>query len=385
MRQRKIFLGLIGLILVVTLVFTGLIVANYKHIGTLLKVSALVKDQYIEEVNTAKLVDGAIKGLVDSLEDPYSVYLEPKMFDDLQVQIQGTFGGVGITVGMQEDRLVVIAPIKGTPAYKAGIKSGDIIAKIDKTDTKGITLDQAVDLMRGKEGTKVIVTMERKGEPKPLVFNIVREIIIVPSVEGEVLEDNIGYVHITNFSTTTSEDLDKVFKEIDMDKLSGLILDLRNNPGGELTAATQVAQHFVPKGPIVSIVYRDGQKEVYESDAEGFKKPLVVLVNEGSASASEIVAGAIKDTKVGTLVGIKTFGKGVVQTVYPLGNGAGLKLTVAKYLTPKGTDIHKKGIEPNIKIQQPEIDAEKLAEMNIEDIKDVQLEKAIEVLKTKLK
>lgn len=383
MSQKRVavwgFAAVISIFLAALILLSGIVaflaLSNYKNIGSLLYVTNTVKSNYIEPVSAGRLVNGAIKGIVESLDDPYSVYLEPKIFKQLTEQISGVFGGVGIVVGMKQDHLTVLAPVKGTPAYKAGIKSGDVITEIDGKKALKINLDTAVSLIKGPAGTKVKLTVMREGTDKPLSFDLKREIITLPTVEGEMIKGTkIAHIRLTQFSTQTSEDLSKTLVELKSQKYQGIILDLRDNPGGELDAAVEVADNFVPpETPIVHIVYRKGSPKVYMSDEESLKVPLVVLVNEGSASASEIVAGAIKDTKAGTLIGTKTFGKGVVQQIYDLPHDAGLKLTIAKYLTPKKHDINKKGIIPDIIVKQP---------ANAK--KDVQLDKAIKIIEDKI-
>jgi carboxyl-terminal processing protease len=355
-----------------------LMVSNYKHIGTLVKVVRIIDREFIEPVNSAQLIDGAIGGIVKSLGDPYSIYMEPKMFTSLQKDLRGTFGGVGISVGVREQHLTVIAPIKGTPAYRHGVKAGDVIYKIDDKEALEMDLEEAVSRIQGKEGTKVKLTMLRKGSRKPVEFNLTREVIVAPSVEGKILDKSeIAYVQLTQFKTNSGQELGKVLSELNNEGFKGIILDLRDNPGGDLDAAVAVSKYFVPKGPIVSIKYRNGQEDKYVSDTEPLGVPLVVLINENSASASEIVAGAIKDTKAGVLVGTKSFGKGVVQSIFPLDNGAGLKLTTAKYYTPSGHDIHKKGIKPDVEVKLPKLQEDK-------EFKDTQLDKAIEIMKEKI-
>jgi carboxyl-terminal processing protease len=370
------------LIAIVVLMFlfgaalSGVFVTNYQHIGTLYKVVKLVKENYIEPVTTTQLMDGAIKGLVESLEDPYSVYMEPKRYKELQVQMQGSFGGLGIQVGVKDKHIIVIAPIKGTPAFRKGVKAGDIIVKINDQDSTDMDIDKAVELMRGPAGSSVRITVSReeKDERKTREFTIVREIITVPSVEGKIIKDQpIAYIQLSIFNENTGEELADTIKKLEQEKFRGIILDLRNNPGGELEAAVKVANFFVPKGRIVTIRDKYGAVETKDADGSKLNYPLVVLVNGYSASASEIVAGAIKDTKSGMLVGTKTYGKGVVQTIFRLDSDSGLKITTAKYFTPSGHDIHKKGIQPDVAVELPE------------DSKvDVQLNKAVEIIKSKI-
>ncbi|WP_366923815.1 S41 family peptidase [Metallumcola ferriviriculae] len=383
----RILTTVIILLLLITGVFGYVIATDFMHLGRMLKVIGFIETQAMDPVPIVDLVDGALAGMVDSLEDPYSVYMEPKVYKDLSAHIKGSYGGVGLLITMKDKQLVVLSPFKGTPAHKAGIKAEDIITKIDGKETTGMTLDDAAELMKGKPGTEVVLTVSREGtEPKD--YPIVREEIDLPTVTGEMLKtaevDGIGYINISMFSDTTGKDLNKTLTDLQSKGLKAVVLDLRNNPGGALNAAVDVAEAFVPKGPIVHIVGREGTN-VYEADSEYLNLPLVVLVNKGSASASEIVSGAIKDTGTGTIVGTTTFGKGLVQTVYPLGKGAAVKLTTAKYLTPDKRDINEKGIVPDVIV---ELDAETeqealLTAPNLE--KDSQLQKAVEILAGKLK
>ncbi len=377
--RRRVLVGVLGVLLILAVLaggfVTGALITDYNNLGTLTRVISLVDRYYLERANTAEMVNGAIKGVVESLGDPYSVYMPPKMYKEVREQVHGSFGGIGILVGKEKEHLTVVKPIKDTPAYKAGLKAGDLIFKIDGKSTEGMEMDTAVNLMRGRVGTTVTLTVYRKSDKKMHDYKITREIIKVPTVEGKILEGTkIAYITIVQFTSNTDAELGKTLDELEISKQKGIILDLRGNPGGELEAAVRVADYFVPKGPIVYIDYRNEEEELYEADNNFLNLPLVVLVDSHSASASEIVAGAIKDTKAGTLVGTKTFGKGVVQSLYELQNNAGLKLTTGKYLTPLKHDINKKGIEPDIKLEQPD---------NVE--KDVQLEKAVEILKEKIK
>lgn len=366
-----VFLSVVGL---VALPFLFAIVQNWTEVRHLLQVVDLVEENYIEPVNSGRLVEGAAKGIVEALDDPYSVYMDSKTFKHLQEQISGAFGGVGIQVAVKDKHITVIAPIKGTPAYRAGIKAGDVIAKINGEDALDMDIERAVQLLRGKPGTTVKITVLRKNESKPLEFTLTREIINVPSVDGKLLPDlPVAYISISMFNEHTGDELVKVLNDLKTEgDYKGIILDLRDNPGGELTAAVKVADQFIGKGPVVTIRDRKGVVQVEESDAGKLNLPLVVLVNGNSASASEIVAGAIQDYQAGVLVGTRTFGKGVVQTIYPIDNTTGLKLTTSKYFTPKGRDIHKKGITPDIVVEQPE------------NGEDLQLAKAKEIIRAKL-
>ncbi|MGB9803734.1 S41 family peptidase [Desulfofundulus sp.] len=366
--------ALVLAVFLIVVVLGGMLVSNYQHLGTLLQVIHLVRTRYLEPVNTTTLVDGAIRGLVKSLNDPYSVYLDPGEYARLQEQIRGTFGGLGILVGIKEERLTVVRSYQGTPAYRAGIKPGDVILRIDDRDARGIDLDTAVSMMRGPVGTEVKLTIARQGVPQPWDVKLVREEISVPTVEGRMIPGKgIGYISLSQFTEKTPEELGATISRLKKEGMRAVILDLRNNPGGELRSAVKVANYFIPRGPVVYIQYRSGREETYTSEGRNLNLPLVVLINRGSASAAEILAGAVKDTKAGILVGEKTFGKGIVQTVFDLENGAGLKLTTARYLTPLRHDIHKKGIVPDVTVEQdPQAGV------------DLQLERAIEILENRM-
>lgn len=358
------------------------LITDYKNLGTLTRVISLVNKYYLEPTNVADMVNGAARGIVESLNDPYSVYMPPKMNQELRDQVRGSFGGIGILVGPGQEHLTVVKPIRDTPAYKAGLKAGDLIFKIEGKDTKGMDLDSAVNLMRGPVGTAVAITVYRGSDKKMHDYKLTREIIKVPTVEGKMLPGtDIAYISIVQFTSNTYTEMEKTLHELGIplndpakSKAKGIILDLRGNPGGELESAVNIANLFVPEGPIVFIDYRSDDEEVYRADKSYVNLPLLVLVDEYSASASEILAGAIKDTKAGTLIGNKTFGKGVVQSLYELQNNAGLKLTTGKYLTPQRHDINKKGIQPDIKVDLPQ-----------NATKDTQLDKAIEVMKERIK
>lgn len=372
---------LIALVVVVILLWGVFALAGYlwknngDKIETLLTVIALIKSQYYQPVSTDKLINGAIKGMVEGLDDPYSVYLDPEQFKHLNEQITGTFGGVGLIVTMEEKHIVVVKPIPDTPADKAGIKAGDIIVKISGRDTKDMDLDTAVSLMRGPVGTKVTVGILRPGEKEKREVILTRENIVVPTVASKMLDDKIGYLALSQFTENSPEAVRKALGDLKKKGMKGLIFDLRDNPGGELTAAVEIADLFIPQGKtIVYVDYRNQPDEEEKAKVPELGLPMVVLVNGGSASASEIVAGALKDWQVAVLVGEKTFGKGVVQSIFRLPGNAGLKLTVARYLTPKKHDINKKGIEPDVVVKQPAGSKE-----------DLQLMKAKEILRSKIK
>lgn len=367
-RRLKILVYIIAAVILALGIFAA---SSYKYVSNLVKVVAIVKTQALQPVNSDQMIEGAVAGIVESLDDPYSVYLEPKTFAALQEQIKGSFGGLGILVGLKDGSPTVVRAFEGTPAARAGIEAGDVIVKINDSDAAGIDLETAITLMRGPVGSTINLTMDRLGSQ--LQFTIVREEISVPTVEGKVIDNSgIGYIMISQFTERTPEEMRETLLVLQESQVRGLILDLRDNPGGELMSAVNVAKYFIPKGPIVYIDYRNGRDQEFSSEGNTIGLPLVVLINSGSASAAEILAGAVKDTGAGTLVGTVTFGKGVVQTLFQLDNGAGLKLTTARYLTPNKNDINLKGIEPDVVVQQPEPPL------------DPQLDRAVEIMKQKI-
>lgn len=329
------------------------------------KVLGLVLDDYVEEkADRTELLYGAVQGMLEKLDDPYTRFMTPETFDNMQTETSGKFGGLGILIGEKRKRLTVIAPIPETPAYKVGIRAGDVIAKVDGQSTKGMTVNDAVKLLRGPKGAPVILSVARKGERKLLDYKIVRDIIKVSSVRSKMLDASTGYAHLTGFIQTTGEDLRKAVTEMARKyDMKGFVLDLRNNPGGLLTAALDVSRIFLDEETIVSIKGRRGRDIVYKGEGQSLPElPIVVLINEGSASASEIVAGAVKDNRRGLLLGKRSFGKGSVQTVMPLHGGAALALTTAYYYTPSGVCIHKKGIHPDVEVPMPRLSDEEILE-----------------------
>lgn len=337
-------------------------------------VFARIKNDYVEPVDDKKLINEAINGMLTGL-DPHSAYLDAEGFKDLQVGTQGEFGGLGIEVGMEDGFVKVVSPIEDTPAFKAGVKAGDLVVKLDDTPVKGLTLNDAVKRMRGKPGSTIKLTIVRKGVDKPLVLTLTRAVIKIRSVKSKLLENGYGYVRVTQFQEHTGELLVEALGKLYKDNkapLKGLILDLRNDPGGLLNGAVAVTAAFVKPDSLV--VYTEGRTEdakmrltasrehylrpmqldYLKNLPEGVKQvPMVVLVNSGSASASEIVAGALQDHKRAVIMGTRTFGKGSVQTILPLGNGTAIKLTTARYYTPNGRSIQAKGIEPDIVVEDP--------------------------------
>ncbi len=324
-----------------------------------------VKQDYVETVDDKKLLESAIKGILTGL-DPHSAYLDADGFKDLQVGTSGEFGGLGIEVGEEDGFIKVISPIDDTPAQRAGVRAGDLIIRLDDTPVKGMSLVDAVKRMRGKPGTEITLTIVREGEEKPVNVTVERDVIQVKSVRSKILEPGLGYVRITQFQSKTGADLSRNLDNLNKENgapLKGLVLDLRNNPGGVLNAAVDVADEFLNKGLVVYTEGRaDGSGQKYFATPGDLLlgAPVVVLVNGGSASASEIVAGALQDHRRGIIMGEKTFGKGSVQTILPLVNGTAVKLTTARYFTPNGRSIQAEGIVPDIPQGQLEIPAENL-------------------------
>lgn len=359
-RSRHWFLGPLIIVALVMGVLigkgwqqTGHATETYEELRTFSEVLAQIQKHYVDETKPKDLVQGAIRGMLATL-DPHSAFMTPDMYKEMQVETKGEFGGVGIQIGIKENRLAVIAPIEGTPAFRAGIKAGDYITKVNDDPTKDLTLMDAVQKMRGPKGTKVNLTVQREGTEGPLVFTLVRDTIKIESVKSKVIDETIGYVRLSQFQESTGKDLGRVIKDFRQQKLQGTILDLRNNPGGLLTSAVDVTEQFVGNGKL--IVYtksREGKKdEWFSKNKEQLDEaPMIVMVNEGSASASEIVAGALQDWERALIVGATTFGKGSVQTILPLSDGSGLRLTTAKYYTPKGRSIQSTGITPDIVVK----------------------------------
>lgn len=371
----------------------------YEQVKLLTEVFTLIRDNYVEPVEAKKLIYGACEGMVSKL-DPFSQFMDPVAHEMMKSETEGKFGGVGIRIAIREGRLTVVTPLPGTPAYELGILPGDTIMKIEGKDTKDITLPQAVELLRGTPGTKVTISILREGVKDLIDFTITRAVVKIESVpDARMLTDKIGYIELSEFSKDTPYEFDKVWKKLEKQGMEDLILDLRYNPGGLLATAVEVCKNFI--GDEKLIVYTQGRGEQQaikffaEKKAKHEKIPLVILVNKGSASGSEIVAGCIQDWKRGVVLGEKTFGKASVQSLMPLSDGSGLRLTTAKYYTPAGRSIHDVGITPDIVVEVPtEIMTELMKQREKiyglpeeaqqkrekEKIKDPQIERAKEIL-----
>jgi carboxyl-terminal processing protease len=414
--QRKLVIGLVSVLVIFTL--TSLAVSEiekkkkqddlYRQVELLSNTLAIIQTDYVEEVNFKNLIYGALKGMLASL-DPYSQFMDPDTYNELRVDTEGKFGGIGIEISIKDGLLTVITPIEDTPAWKAGIKANDRIVKIDNELTRDMTLTDAVKRMRGKPGDPVNIVILRETEKRILEFKIVRDIIKIKDIkEAKILEDGIGYIRLVEFREDTPRDLQIALDRLKKEGMNALILDLRNNPGGLLDVAVKATEKFIENGKVV--VSTKGRKPsqnlefISHADQPILDLPIVVLINEGSASGSEIVAGALQDYKRAVVMGVKSFGKGSVQTVIPLGDGSALRLTTSKYFTPLGKQLHGKGVMPDIIVEEGKIELankeetpEKKAEEIFEEIEkkersadqdkvqayksDNQLMRAVDVLK----
>jgi carboxyl-terminal processing protease len=377
LENRKILKNIFVVLVVISFMVTALVgvffITNYQSIGKMLEVAAVIKTQYLEDVSVKQMMAGAVRGMVESLDDPYSVYMDKEEYEEFRQHIEGSIGGIGIYVSVKDDKFVVFSVIEDTPASRAGLLKGDIIFKVNHKLASEMDVDEAVAKMRGEPGTKVEISVLRGGKIKD--FTVVRDIIDIPTVESEVLPEKIGYLRLNLFASNSDEALIEHLGKLQQEKIEGLILDLRDNPGGDLEAAVNIARYFVPKGPVVYIVDKNGRTEsMINNRPVELGVPLVVLINGGSASASEVLAGAIKDTNSGILIGEKSYGKALVQVLIEMRGKDAIKLTTAKYLTPNKHDIQAKGIEPDLEVIWEN-----------EDREDSQLKKALEVLKKQIR
>lgn len=362
---------LVGVVLVVVWVFD---VSFSKTVQMARFIAAMryVEVEYVDEVDPAKLMDGAIAGMVKSLGDPYSVYLSPEMYQRMKDHTSGQFGGIGVVMGF-EDGVNIISVMPGTPGEAAGLRVGDKIQAVDGTPVEDLGPEEVALHIRGKAGTEVVLTIRRSGE-EPKDYVITRDNIHVRTAAGQMLSENIGYIRISSFAENTAQEFQETYDELAKEGMKGMVIDLRANPGGFIKTCVDIAQQLVPKGPVVSVVQRDGTRQEYDSDLAAPPYPLVVLIDGNSASASEILAGALQDTGAATLVGTTSYGKGSVQMVMPIpGEDDAIKLTIAKYYTPNGRSINGTGIEPDIAIaSEPGA------------VEDEPLKKALEVLQEKM-
>ena len=374
---RQIFLALSFVFFIQSNVYSNPSDKLYEKLDLFSDVLGTLKKEYVDDVEQSEVIDSAINGMLQSL-DPYSAYMSPDSFKNMNSDTKGEFGGLGIEITMEAGLVKIITPIEGTPADKAGVEAGDYIVKIDNKQVKGMSLLDAVKLMRGKIGTQITITVRRAEVEDELIFKITRGLIKIREVSAEV-KNNIGYIRLRAFNEQSHAQLTKKLSALPNNKLSGYILDLRNNPGGLLSQAIKITGTFLDGGEVVSTRGKD-QRDIKIFNAKKGdminKKPLIVLINKGSASASEIVSGALKDHKRAIILGEKSFGKGSVQSIIPLKNGGGLRLTTAKYYLPSGESIHEKGVEPDITVKR-----ENKEKFKINTETDNQLEYAINLLK----
>ena len=381
MKVKNYFKYIFAIIVIILLgisdkVYSQNIDKLYEKIDLFSEVLEKIQNEYVDEINQADVMDSAINGVLQSL-DPYSAYMNPKIFKESQIETSGEFGGLGIEVSMEAGVVKVIAPIDGTPAAKAGIKAGDYIVRINGEQVQGKTLMEAVNLMRGPEGTSIEITVRRKSLRKAKIFKITREIIEIESVISKIVDNKVGYLRLRAFNENSSNQLKKEISKIEKNKkLVGYILDLRNNPGGLLSQAITISDFFLDDGEIVSTKGRKTRENRKFFAKKGDKingKPLIVLINRGSASASEIVAGALQDQKRAILLGETTFGKGSVQSIIPLKNKGAIRLTISKYYLPSGKSISEVGVVPDIKVEEED------EEFSINTTTDNQLNYAIKL------
>jgi len=388
-RSSRMRLSIVVFLIAITAFSIGKVIAQgefEKKFETYLQVLEILKSDYVEKnLDDQKLVYGSIRGMLDALDDPYTRFMEPKSYKEMKMRMSGSYSGIGIYIGIKEKTLAVISPIEGTPAKQLGLKAGDWILKIDEKSTKDMALEEAVSLIRGPQGTKVKISILRKGWKEARDFNITRAKIVIKSVVAKKLDSEIAYLKLNTFENLSAakefETALRKYKECE-----GLIIDVRGNGGGLLQNAIDIGSMFIRDGMIVQTVDREGRREQLMSTGRViWTKPVVMLMNESSASASEILAGALRDNKIATLVGNHSFGKASVQNVRQLNDGSAILVTIAKYLTPDGEDITKRGISAEVLVLLPTKEAEAEPEIDVSDeSKDIQLQKAIEIIKLKI-
>lgn len=358
--------------------------ATTEYIKKLLYLKDEIQTSYYKDVKDQSLLDGAIKGMFEAVGDPYTAYYDADQFQAYMEQVQGSYVGIGVVVGLNEDnKVTVVSAIDGSPGKKAGLLSGDLIVKVNGDDVTGLNLEQVVSKIKGDAGTSVVLEIEREGSAKLIEKEITREEIVLNSVDSMLLEDNIGYITITQFETNTAKEFKEHLDKLQSANIKGLILDVRDNPGGMMDTVVQIVDQLIGESVIVYTEDKAGKKEIMSSEEKSkIDLPMVVLINEGSASASEIFAGALQDTGAATVVGATSFGKGIVQRMSEIGDGTGYKITVSEYFTPNGRNIHGKGIEPDVPVEMSQ-KARYEGDFDIKD--DVQLNKAIEIMREKIK
>ncbi len=387
--NKKIIIGIIIIALISSIgTIVGLCFAlsfDSKTAGNLTRLIGamrFIESQYVQEVDEDKLIAGAISGMVRSLGDPHSIYLEPRLYGQLKAETSGSFGGIGVYMGFKDGGVYVLGVIPDSPGEKVGLRAGDSILAVNSQPIEEIDPAEVAMKIRGEVGTNVELLIRRENE-EDKTYTITREVIKVQTVAGKMLDDREGYIRISNFSENTGQEFKAKLNELEQQGMKGFILDLRQNPGGLITSCVEIAQEIVPAGTIVSVIKRDGEKEVYTSNLQQAKFPIVVLIDKNSASASELLSGALQDTKAALIVGQKSYGKGSVQTVIPMFQDDGLKLTIAKYYTPKGRSIDGTGIAPDVEVEL-ETPLPVSRELATDYFDDVQLRTAEELLAKQL-
>lgn len=383
--KKKIFGGIIVVALISSVLTLGLVClllglnsSNALDLGRFFVALRFIEGNYVQEVERGKLIDGAISGMVNSLGDPHSVYLAPQLYSQLRAETSGAFGGVGIYIGFKEGDMKVVGVIPDGPGQRAGLQAGDQILAVDGQPVEEISPGEVVLKIRGQVGTPVELLIHREGADDT-TYNLTRENIHVRTVVGQMIDNRLGYMRISNFSENSGTEFKETLDELERDGLQGLVLDLRQNPGGVITSCVEIAKQIVPAGTIVSVIKRDGSKEVFSSELAAAKFPIVVLLDKNSASASELLAGALQDTHAALIVGETSYGKGSVQTLIPMAHNDGLKLTIAKYYTPSGKCIDGVGIAPDVEIKSP-APPYKMYDLELDAQDDLPLAKAEELL-----
>lgn len=383
--KKKIFAGIIFGLLIGAIFTLGLVClilginsTNAFDFGRFFVAMRFIENNYVQEVEQRKLIDGAISGMVNSLGDPHSIYLAPQLYSQLKAETSGAFGGIGVYMGFKNGGVQVMSVIPDSPGQRAGLQAGDEILAVDGQPVEEISPGEVALKIRGKIGTPVELLIHREGV-EDVTYNLTRENIHVRTVASKMITDKIGYMKISNFSENTGDEFKSALTDLERAGLKGLVLDLRQNPGGVITSCIEIAQELVPEGVIASVIQRDGKKEVFNSALKAAKFPIVILLDKNSASASELLSGALQDTKVALVVGETSYGKGSVQTLIPMAHDDGLKITVAKYYTPSGRCIDGEGITPDVEVKSPPA-LHPMYDLNLEGESDPQLSKAEELL-----
>lgn len=384
--KKKIFAGIIVVSLISAILTLGLVclilginTTNALDMGRFFLAMRFIETSYVQEVERRKLIDGAINGMVNSLGDPHSIYLAPQLYSQLKAETSGAFGGIGVYMGFKNGGVQVMSVIPDSPSQRAGLQAGDEILAVDGQRVEEISPGEVALKIRGKIGTSVELLIHREGA-EDTTYNLTRENIHVKTVAGKMIDDRLGYLKISNFSENTGGEFKTTVADLEKSGMKGLVLDMRQNPGGVITSCIEIAREVVPAGTITSVIQRDGDKEVYTSDLAAARFPIVILLDKNSASAAELLSGALQDTKAAIVVGETSYGKGSVQTLIPMAHDDGLKITIAKYYTPNGRCIDGEGIKPDVEIKSTAT-PHPMYDLNLDEESDPQLAKAEELLR----